>query len=100
MKTWVGYSLFRILLFAAVLTVLLLIGITGWIAAIMAAIISFCVSYLFFGRARTKVATQLYKARNPDPAEQVTPAADSDEAAEDGPDDAADAARNDRPAAS
>jgi len=98
-KTWVGYSLFRILLFAVVLTVLLLIGIAGWIAAIMAAIISFCVSYLFFGRARNKVATELYKVRHPDPAEPVVHDASSDEAAEDGPDDAPDTARNDRPAA-
>lgn len=63
MKTWVSYSLLRLALFAAALTLLLLLSVPGWIAAIVAAIISFCVSYLFFGRQRARVAALLQKSR-------------------------------------
>ena len=64
MKTWVVYSLLRLALFAAALTLLLLLNVPGWIAAIVAAIISFCISYLFFGRQRAKVAALLQKSRD------------------------------------
>ena len=63
MKTWVSYSLLRLALFAAALTLLLLLSVPGWIAAIVAAIISFCVSYLFFGRQRAKVAALMQGSR-------------------------------------
>jgi len=63
-KTWVVYSLLRLALFAAALTLLLLLNVPGWIAAIVAAIISFCISYLFFGRQRAKVAALLQKSRD------------------------------------
>ena len=64
MKTWVVYSLLRVALFAAALTLLLLLNVPGWIAAIVAAIISFCVSYLFFGRQRAKVAALMQRSRD------------------------------------
>lgn len=84
MKPWVSYGLIRIALFAVVLTVLLLLGIEGWIAAIVAAIIAFCVSYLFLRRHRERAATELYNARH---AEKATPGTGTvnaeDEAAED-----------------
>lgn len=64
MKTWVSYSLLRLALFAAALTLLLLLSVPGWIAAIVAAIISFCVSYLFFGRQRAKVAALMQGSRD------------------------------------
>lgn len=70
MKTWVVYSLLRLALFAAALTLLLLLSVPGWIAAIVAAIISFCVSYLFFGRQRAKVAALMARSRDADQADR------------------------------
>ena len=55
-KPWLLYSVIRLALFAAVLTVLLLVGIEGWLAAIIAAVVGLCVSYLFLGRLRLQVA--------------------------------------------
>lgn len=63
MKPWIVYTLIRIALFAAALTILLIVGVTNWIAAIVAAIIALCVSYLFFRPQRDAVATKLYEAR-------------------------------------
>ena len=84
MKPWVSYGLIRIALFAVVLAVLLLLGIEGWIAAIVAAIIAFCVSYLFLRRQRDRAAADLYNARH---AGEATPGTGTvnaeDEAAED-----------------
>lgn len=66
MKSWVLYSLLRVGLFAAVFAVLLLIGAAPWLAAIIAAIIGFCVSYLFLSKPRDEVARDLYDRRNRD----------------------------------
>lgn len=49
MKPWVLYTLIRVGIFAGVFAVLFgVAGLEGWIAAIVAAIIGICVSYLFF----------------------------------------------------
>ncbi len=48
MKPWITYTLIRVGLFAVVLTVLLLVGIEGWIAALAAALVGLSVSYIFF----------------------------------------------------
>jgi hypothetical protein len=55
-KPWLIYSIVRVAIFGAVLGVLLALGIVGWLAAIIAAIVGLCVSYLFFGGLRAKVA--------------------------------------------
>lgn len=97
MKTWVVYSLLRLAIFAGALAILLLLSVPGWIAAIVAAIISFCISYLFLGRQRAKVTALMQKTRDEEQAERdeydadtlgVDPSArrraeDSDEASED-----------------
>src|SRR5450830_356887 len=44
-RQWVVYSAIRVGIFAVVLVVLLVVGVTGWIAAIGAAVIGLCVSY-------------------------------------------------------
>ncbi len=67
MRSWVLYSLARLGLFAGVLALLLLLGIEWWIAAIVAAIIALCVSYIFLGGLRTRAAEQLAAARAPRP---------------------------------
>ena len=66
MKSWVLYSLLRVGIFAAAFAVLLLIGAAPWLAAIIAAIIGFCVSYLFLSKPRDEVARDLYERRNRD----------------------------------
>jgi hypothetical protein len=63
-KPWLLYSVIRVGLFAAVLALLLLAGIEGWLAALIAAIIGLCVSYLFLGRQREAVSTTVYDRRS------------------------------------
>jgi len=71
------YTVARILVFAVPFAVLLLIGLEWWIAAIVAAIVGFCLSYLALRPLRDRVALQLATARS-------APAARSaDEIAED-----------------
>ena len=79
MKPWITYSLVRIGMFAVVLAVLILVGVTSWLAAIIAAIISLCVSYLFFGKLRESVATDLHNRRS------AQSSSTAEDAAEDGP---------------
>ncbi len=55
-RLWLLYSLIRLGIFALALAGLLLIGVTVWIAAIGAAVIGFCVSYIFLSRPRDAVA--------------------------------------------
>jgi hypothetical protein len=73
----VKYSVIRIGLFAAVLVILMLVGVPGWIAAIAAALVALSVSYIFFRRQRDDAITSIRK--QPDTA--ARPA--SDEQAED-----------------
>ncbi|HWH26735.1 MAG TPA: DUF4229 domain-containing protein [Pseudolysinimonas sp.] len=83
MRPWITYTLLRLGLFAVSLIVLMLIGVPLWLAAILAAAIGFCVSYIFFPRLRERVAVDLAAARtrrNPDPV--ATPVG-ADESAED-----------------
>ena len=56
MKPWLLYSVIRLAIFAAVLTILLLAETPGWIAAIIAAVFGLAASYLFLGKLRTQVA--------------------------------------------
>jgi hypothetical protein len=55
-KPWLLYSVIRIALFAVLLTVLLLVGFEGWLAALIAAALGLCISYLFLGRLRVQVS--------------------------------------------
>ena len=63
MPAWIPFTLVRVGLFAAVFVVLMLVGLEGWLAAIVAAILAFMVSFIFFRRMRSRVATQLSDAR-------------------------------------
>ena len=75
---WLWYTLVRLGVFAVTLGVLLvLLPIEPWITAILAAVIAFCLSYIFLGRQRAAVAEQLAAAR----ARAAEP--DADDAAED-----------------
>jgi dipeptide/tripeptide permease len=57
------YSVIRVAIFAAVLTLLLLAQTPGWIAAFVAAIFGFAASYIFFGNLRRQVAQDLEDRR-------------------------------------
>lgn len=59
MTQWVRYSLIRIGLFALALTVLMIAGIEWWISALLATLIAFSVSYIFFVRQRDQLAEDL-----------------------------------------
>lgn len=60
---WLPYTLLRLVSFIVPLAVLLLLGVEGWISAVVAALIGLCVSYIFFARARNVVALQIHTAR-------------------------------------
>ncbi|MGL4339786.1 MAG: DUF4229 domain-containing protein [Rhodoglobus sp.] len=76
MKPWLSYSLARVGLFVVVLSALMLLGVPGWLGAIIAAVISLCLSYLFLGRLRDAVARDIVTRR-------AQPTGGSDAAAED-----------------
>ena len=58
--------------------------VMGWIATLLAAVIGFCVSYIFFRRSREDVARGIYEARHAE-----KPVVHEDAEAEDGAIDAA-----------
>lgn len=61
------YSLIRVGVFALALTVLMLLQVEWWLAAIIAAVIGLCVAYIFFGGLRDAVARDLAARRNTAP---------------------------------
>lgn len=72
------FTVLRILLFAAPFGILLLLGIDWWWAALIAAVVGFCLSYILLRPQRDAVASRLVAARSA-PATQPR----SDEDAED-----------------
>lgn len=76
MKPWLQYSIVRLLIFAVALGVLMLVGVEWWLAAILAAVIGLCVSYIFFGKLRDTVTRDLAARR-------AAPPEDSDADVED-----------------
>jgi heme O synthase-like polyprenyltransferase len=63
-RQWVVYSAIRVGIFAVALVVLLVVGVTGWIAAIVATVIGLCVSYIFFRPQRDAVAKSIVDIRS------------------------------------
>ena len=74
-QPWLIYGIIRLSLFAVALTVLLIAGIEGWIAALIAAAIGLCIAYIFFRPQRDAIVSARARADRS--------AARSDEAAED-----------------
>ena len=62
-RRWIVYSLLRIGLFAVALVVLMLLGLELWLAAIIATIIAFAVSYIFLRDRRDELALSLQNRR-------------------------------------
>lgn len=81
---WLRYTLLRVLLFAAPLAVLLIAGVTPWIAVLVAALFGFSASLIFLRREREQLATDLYAARH-----RETPVVRDDDEVEDAAVDAA-----------
>jgi Flp pilus assembly protein TadB len=66
-RTWVWFSILRIGIFAAVLIVLLLVlPVPPWASALIAAVIAFCLSFLFLGKPRGKLSEDLARRRKPE----------------------------------
>ena len=63
MKPWLSYSLIRLGLFAVTLTALLLLGVPGWLSAIVSALIGLSVAYIFFRPQRDAVAESIAARR-------------------------------------
>lgn len=53
----------RLAAFAVPLAIMLLLGMTPWIAAVLSAIIGLCVSYIFFAKTRNALSESLYEKR-------------------------------------
>lgn len=62
-RNWILFSALRIGLFAVVLAVLLFLQIEPWIAAVIAAVIGLCVSYIFFRPQRVALAESVSSYR-------------------------------------
>jgi hypothetical protein len=60
---WILYSLFRVGLFAAALAAMLLLGLEMWVAAIVATVVAFAISYIFFSEPRDALARDLHDRR-------------------------------------
>jgi hypothetical protein len=65
-RPWIKYSLIRLAIFIVVLAVLLIVGMNPFLAAIVAAVAGFVISYIFFRKVRDEVAAAL-AARGADP---------------------------------
>jgi hypothetical protein len=85
LPVWLRYTLLRVLLFAAPLVVLLVAGVTPWIAVLVAALFGFSASLIFLRKQRERLAEDLYAARH-----REQPATTADDAAEDAAIDEAD----------
>lgn len=54
----------RLAAFAIPLAIMLWLGMIPWLAALLAAIIGLCVSYIFFARTRNALSESIYEKRN------------------------------------
>jgi hypothetical protein len=61
---WVTYTALRLLLIAVPLVILLLLQLPWWLAAIIAAVIGLCLSYLLLGKSREAVARDIHAVRS------------------------------------
>lgn len=57
------------LAFVVPFVILMLLSITWWLSAVLAALIGLCLSYIFLRSPREAVAENIYRRRHGDPAE-------------------------------
>lgn len=58
-RPWIKYTIVRLAIFAVALALLLLTGMNPFLAAVIAAIAGFALSYIFFRKLRDRVAAEL-----------------------------------------
>ncbi|GAA1221261.1 DUF4229 domain-containing protein [Rhodoglobus aureus] len=64
MKPWILYSVLRLGIFAAVFALLMVAQVDWWLSAIIAAIVGFAISYIFFDKLRDAVALDIVVRRS------------------------------------
>lgn len=64
MRDWLLYTVLRVLAFAIPFGVLYALGLDWWIAALIAAVVGFCVSYVLLRTQRDRVALRIARARS------------------------------------
>lgn len=79
MRAWLLFTALRVLVFAVPFGILYALEFEWWIAALLAAAIGFCVSYILLRPLRDRIALQLAEAR------ARSGRSGTDEDAEDGP---------------
>ena len=62
-RRWFLYSLLRVGIFAAILALLLALKVEPWLAAVVAAVVGLCVSYIFFRPQRDALALSVERFR-------------------------------------
>ena len=106
MKPWVKYTVLRLGIFLVALVLFVLLLPNPYLATLLAAVVAFCVSYIFFAGLRREVALELADRRSrPEPLDRDTLAEDDDLAEQDArlaeadaaPDDAGSRPADDRP---
>jgi len=65
-RRWLSYTLIRLGIFAVALAILLLLRINPYLATVIAAIVGFCLSYLFLRRPREELAKGIAELRRSD----------------------------------
>ncbi len=58
-RQWILYSLIRVGVFTLALAVFLTVGFNVYLAAILAALVGFCVSFIFLRKQREAVSTSI-----------------------------------------
>jgi hypothetical protein len=59
MTHWIRYSIIRIGLFALSFAALFALGLEWWLSALLATVIAFAISYIFFVQQRDRLARDL-----------------------------------------
>ncbi len=65
-RQWLYFTLIRLGLFGVALAVLLLLKVNPYAATLVAAVVGFCLSYLFLRRRRDALAMSIHRLRNDD----------------------------------
>jgi hypothetical protein len=78
-RPWIKYSLIRLGIFLVVLAILLVLNVNPFLAAVIAAIAGFVLSYIFFRKIRDEVAAELAaRGTKPVPVKNVDTDAEDD----------------------
>jgi uncharacterized membrane protein YuzA (DUF378 family) len=62
-KAWLKYTLIRLGVFAVALVALLLLNVQPVLATVIAAVVGLCVAYIFFGKIRAAMVSELAEGR-------------------------------------